>query len=385
MFWAFGGGKVSGAMAHANPQQGLNLKLPDAKLKDERELNKLSFYQKAALDSAKTKEAEKLDPYWKKGLTDSIAGQSFNALNGGMDANQMKVYNKLDELKNALAKSQEASSIKSQSNSNPYSLKSYSSSNDVERLQSMMRKMNEDKTEDPEISQLNEMLDKIQAIQNPEQAKNTTNSSIEKSVSVKKKKQKASVSLLKHDTTTTWSNDTIIQNTFSNGFYTDAKFDSNDDSSEDNAIEAVIPETQTVVAGATVKLVLSNDVTINETTLPSGTLVYGTASLSNERLKIAISSIRFQNSILPVSLDVYDMDGQQGIYVPGSINRTVAKESANNAMSSIGTATIDPSIEAQAASAGIEAAKTLFTKKVKLIKLTISAGYKVLLRDSHDK
>lgn len=79
------------------------------------------------------------------------------------------------------------------------------------------------------------------------------------------------------------------------------------------------------------------------------------------------------------------MDGQQGLYVPGSINRSVAKESANNAVSGIGTTTVDPSIGAQAASAGIEAAKTLFTKKVKLIKLTVKAGYKILLKDSHEK
>ena len=79
------------------------------------------------------------------------------------------------------------------------------------------------------------------------------------------------------------------------------------------------------------------------------------------------------------------MDGQEGIYVPGSINRTVAKESANNAIGGIGTTTIDPSLGAQAASAGIEAAKTLFSKKMKLIKMTIRAGYKVLFKDNHDK
>ena len=298
----------------------------------------------------------------------------------------MKVYNKLDELKSALAKSQEASGIQSQSHSNPYSLKSYSSSNDVERLHSMMQAMNQDKTEDPEISQLNQMLDKIQAIQNPDEAiQNNKKTSTGKSLTVKTKRQKASVSLLKPDAAKISLNDTTIETIDANRFYSDVTFNGNDDTTSDNAIGAIIPETQTLVAGATIKLVLTNDVMINDVMLPSGSLIYGTTSLSNERLKVTISSIRFQNSILPVSLDVYDMDGQQGIYVPGSINRTVAKESANNAMSGIGTTTVDPSIGAQAASAGIEAAKTLMTKKVKLVKMTIKAGYKVLLKDSHDK
>ena len=77
----------------------------------------------------------------------------------------------------------------------------------------------------------------------------------------------------------------------------------------------MIPETQTVVSGSTLKLALSSDVTINDMNLPSGTLIYGTASISNERLEIDINSIRYQNSILPVSLSVYDMDGQKKEYL----------------------------------------------------------------------
>ena len=113
MFWAFGGGKGNDAMAQSKTQQGLNLKLPDAKLKDEKELTKLSFYQQAALDSAKTKEAEKLDPYWNKyslsnkkeddpfhlnqnkfqpnQLSNSELKTSLNA-DGNMDPNEAKVY-----------------------------------------------------------------------------------------------------------------------------------------------------------------------------------------------------------------------------------------------------------------------------------------------------
>ncbi len=101
-------------------------------------------------------------------------------------------------------------------------------------------------------------------------------------------------------------------------------------------------------------------------------------------MKIEITSVRFENSILPVSLDVYDMDGQEGIYIPGSITRTTVKESTNNAIGRVNTTTVDPSIEAQAASAGIEAAKSLLSKKTKLIKMTIRAGYKVLLKDNHN-
>lgn len=398
MFWALGGGKGNNVSAQTNLHAGINLKLPDAKFKDDKSFNKLSFYQQAALDSAKAKEAEKLDPYWKKSFKqfdDSVTDSERFSLNAdgwlltndqGMDANKIKVYTKLDELKKALNSSQATSNYNQQNAGRTYSMQPYSSSNDIARLQAMMQKTNEEKSEDPEIAQLNNMLDKIIAIQNPDSAThNDEKINAYKTLSVRTKKQTASISLLKSNATENSSDDTIIESTVNNGFYSDAKFTMNDNATNDNAIEAIIPETQTVITGSTVKLVLSNDVTINEIMLPSGTLVYGTASLSNERLKIAISSIRFQNAILPVSLDVYDMDGQPGIYVPGSINRTVAKESANNALGGMNATTINPSIGAQAASAGIEAAKTLVSKKVKLIKLTIQAGYKVLLRDSHNK
>ena len=117
--------------------------------------------------------------------------------------------------------------------------------------------------------------------------------------------------------------------------------------------------------------------------VPAGTPVFGVGTMEGERLKIHIPSIRFQDDLLPVSLDVYDMDGLVGIYVPGSINREVSKASAENALQSTGGVSgFDMSLKTQAAAAGIGAAKSLLSKKVKQIRVTITAGYKVLLRDS---
>ena len=75
------------------------------------------------------------------------------------------------------------------------------------------------------------------------------------------------------------------------------------------------------------------------------------------------------------------MDGLDGIYIPGAITRDVAKQSADRAVQGIGFTALEPSLKVQAASAGIEAAKTLFSRKAKLIKVMVKAGYQVLLRD----
>jgi conjugative transposon TraM protein len=380
MFWAFGGGKGSKTLAQSARQQGLNLKLPDATLKDDKTLTKLSFYQLAARDSAKTRQAEKLDPYWRN--SDELNMGNLNETSGGMDANQLKVYDKLDELKKALNKKEKEPGSSSSLNRQTYPMQSYTSSDDVERLRSMMQKINDDKTEDPEITQLNEMLDKIQAIQNPDQNKAVDKTITDKNFTVKTNDHRATISLLKIEAGKNNDADTNIAAV--NNFYGISSFNNILDSENSNAIEAIIPETQTLVAGSNIKLTLHNDVTIQHLMIPAGTAVFGTVSLSNERLRIAISSIRYENSILPVKLAVYDMDGQEGIYIPGSIDRTAAKESANNAIGGIDAATINPSIGAQMASAGIETAKNMFSKKIKLIKITVRSGYKVLLKDVQD-
>lgn len=51
------------------------------------------------------------------------------------------------------------------------------------------------------------------------------------------------------------------------------------------------------------------------------------------------------NSIFPVELSVFDIDGIKGIYIPGTINRDVAKASADRSMQSIGLAGVSDSWE----------------------------------------
>ncbi len=111
------------------------------------------------------------------------------------------------------------------------------------------------------------------------------------------------------------------------------------------------------------------------------TFVYGTASLKGERLTVEISSIRFQNSVFPVELLLYDIDGLEGIYIPGAISRDAAKASAERSIQPLGIASLDDSWGSQATGAGIEAAKSLLSKKVKLVKVMVKSGYQVLLKD----
>jgi conjugative transposon TraM protein len=152
-----------------------------------------------------------------------------------------------------------------------------------------------------------------------------------------------------------------------------------------NTIQAVVHEDQTLVSGAVIKLRLEDGIYVNGRMIPKGSFVYGTCALNNERLEIKIASIRYLNNILPVSLSVYDLDGMEGLYVPGSIGRDAAKNGVGDAVQSMQMMSMNQSVGTQAASAGVEAAKGLFNHKVKQIKVKVKAGYEVLLKDSNDR
>src|SRR5690606_33268112 len=126
-------------------------------------------------------------------------------------------------------------------------------------------------------------------------------------------------------------------------------------------------------------------ISVNGVPIPNDSFIFGVASLSGERLNIEITNLRNGNSIFPVNLQVFDIDGLDGIHIPGAITRDVAANSADRSVQGIGLTSLDPTWQGQAASAGIETAKTLFSRKVKLVKVTVKAGYQVLLRDGRQQ
>jgi conjugative transposon TraM protein len=377
-FWALGGGKGNTAGAiNVAVSKGLNTAMPNPVLKNEKGFTKMSFYDLMAMDSLKMKEREKSDPFFQS--NDQAAGiapaptlgsisKYNNPGSGYTDPNETKVYQKLAQLTDAMHQGETApnyNQLLAGAEAPPAS-----NSPDVNRLEQLTHSIQSHNEEDTEMQQLNKMMDKIIAIQHPESAKDTGKAVLRETnaVHVKDSSLQAEVLQAKMDTP-------VVHN----GFY------SLDDgpglADFHSLIRAVVPETQTVVAGATVKLLLGDDITVKGITVPKNSFIYGVASMSNERLKISITSVRSGNAILPVALEVFDMDGLAGIYIPGSINRDVAKESADNAVNSMGLTSLDPSIGAQAATAGIEAAKTLISKKVRLVKVTLPAGYTIFLQD----
>ncbi|REA55059.1 conjugative transposon protein TraM [Dyadobacter luteus] len=397
IYWAVGVRIVFKNQPDHKPTQGLNTNLPGPKPKAQSQFGKLSFYQQAQRDSAKRNELIKKDPYRVSELTAqkhesgstlaSLAAPDTDSSSQMPVSYQGKTYTekthlqmarKLKSLDSLLSASPQAN-IKAVE---PAAAQAHIADKQLEKLQQMITDAQPDTySQDQEIAQLNELLEKVIDIQHPErmaqkvQAQSSLQDQPAQRVSTKSSNEEISLlSALAEDSLKTEYEDTRSS---SNGFFS---IDDDLTAADDNALQAVIDQDQTVLPGSTVKIRLTTDAYISGKLIAKNSFVYGTASLSQERLLISVKTLRIQSSIFQVSLSAYDLDGNEGIYVPGAIEREVTKQSTAQQIQSLSVTGLDPSLGAQAASAGIQAAKTLFSRKARLQQVHLKAGYQILLK-----
>lgn len=158
---------------------------------------------------------------------------------------------------------------------------------------------------------------------------------------------------------------------------------------EKNTISACVHTRQTVTDGQTVRFRLLEPMSVSGREIPCNALVVGTAKVQGERLAIVISSLEYRGSIIPVELSVYDTDGQAGIFIPGSMERSAAKEIAANMGTSVGSS-VNISTDAKAQLAAdlgkglIQGTSQYFSKKMRTVKVHLKAGYRVFLSPSKE-
>ena len=100
------------------------------------------------------------------------------------------------------------------------------------------------------------------------------------------------------------------------------------DRSVHRGIRACVAGDQTITNGSRIRLRLLEAMSAGGKLLPARTELFGTASIVGQRLSIAVTSIEKDGDIVSVDLAAHDMDGQLGLYVPNSTERTAAKETA---------------------------------------------------------
>lgn len=151
-----------------------------------------------------------------------------------------------------------------------------------------------------------------------------------------------------------------------------------------NTISACVHSDQTITDGQSVRLRLLEAMRVADKVIPRNTVVVGAARVQGERLGIGLSSIEYGGTIIPVELSVFDSDGQEGIFIPGSMEIDAVKEIAANMGSSLGSS-INISTDAGAQLASdlgkgvIQGTSQYIAKKMRTVKVHLKAGYKVFL------
>lgn len=325
-FWALGGGSGKTDRNKRTPQKGINMTLPSAQFKEQEANNKMDIYQSTAKDSAKKNYGAGSAFMQQMGFEPSRVDSSI--------AHQDKP--KIASLKQNTSDIQSArisaklAAINRQISQPSAPDESAYDDRSVKKLNRMMKVMNSSQGEDPEMEQLNAMLTKIQAIQNPASVSKPT-----------------------------------VKRT---------------DSAVFKAIPAMIDGKQKVMNGGTVRLKLTDSIRIRGEFLPKGQLIFGASQVTNQRLLLTIENIRLDKQIIPVNLTVFSLDGMPGIPAPEADLGEAAGTGADNAVQSMQFMSMDASLGAQAATGGINAAKGLFSKKVHKIKVKLKDEYPVLLR-----
>jgi len=384
-------------------KDAFNSRMPAPNLK-EREKNKLEVYLDAEKDSIRRQQLLHNDPYTKHSnspgsLIDStgkkIAVGRQLAVPGTVspaDSTERKVnehlarlYNVLHSVPPAAAGGDGVYNIPPSGQSvpsSPYPTSISPLDRSVDRLQQLQNRIQQqDTTPNPQFQQMNALLDKVLAIQHPDRNRpisDSAGSSINRRGAFPVTTQDPKMT--NQDGAIPFASDFTLYSPTANSFYglTD---DSDTTVSASQVIRAVVHTDQTVQTGSVVKLRLLQDIFIKGVRIPANSFIFGPCAISNERVSIHLSQVQINGEVYPIDMRVLDgVDALDGLYVPGAISRDVLKEGAGQSVSSLGLTTMDPSLGAQAAAAGIETARNLIGRKIRLITATLKAGTLAILQ-----
>ena len=151
-----------------------------------------------------------------------------------------------------------------------------------------------------------------------------------------------------------------------------------------NSIKACVHDEQTVIGETGVRLRLLESAQTPNRTIPKGTIVTANAKFQTGRLQLKITSIELEGNIIPVDITIYDLDGQQGLFVPYSSEMNALTEMAGNMSQTSGTSVMLTQSAGQQAAADlsrgvVQGISGYFAKKVKTPKVTLKAGHQVFL------
>lgn len=151
-----------------------------------------------------------------------------------------------------------------------------------------------------------------------------------------------------------------------------------------NSIKACIHEGLQLTGQGFVKIRLLESAQITNHTIPKGNILIAQAKFQNNRLQLTVSSVETNGNIIPVELNVYDTDGQQGLSVSYSQEVNALTEMAGNMSQTSGTnfmltQSAGQQIAADLSRGVMQGISGYFSKKVRAQKVNLKAGHQILL------
>lgn len=152
-----------------------------------------------------------------------------------------------------------------------------------------------------------------------------------------------------------------------------------------NTIKACVHGDQTITSGQSVRLRLLEAMRVGKYVLPRNTLITGEGSIKGERLDIEIHQVEHNGTIIPVELTVHDNDGQAGIFIPGSMEASAAKEMAANLGQNLGTSisitnqSAGDQLLSEVGRGAIQGVSQYISKKMREEKVHLKSGYTLML------
>ena len=152
-----------------------------------------------------------------------------------------------------------------------------------------------------------------------------------------------------------------------------------------NTIKACVHGDQTIISGQSVRLRLLEAMRVGKYVLPRNTLITGEGSIKGERLDIEILQVEHNGTIIPVELTVHDNDGQAGIFIPGSMEASAAKEMAANLGQNLGTSisitnqSAGDQLLSEVGRGAIQGVSQYISKKMREEKVHLKSGYTLML------
>ncbi|MDR1225755.1 MAG: conjugative transposon protein TraM [Prevotellaceae bacterium] len=157
-----------------------------------------------------------------------------------------------------------------------------------------------------------------------------------------------------------------------------------------NGIQACVYGQQVIGDGQHLRIRLLEPMMVSGQVVSAGSVLVGMCKIGADRLRVSIASIEYGGIITRVALEVYDSDGQQGLYVPGSMEMEAGREIGADIANSVGSTaasqmsmftqqSASEQIKADIGRGVVQGTFKFLGRKLQEVKVTVQDKHKIFL------